>query len=143
MKETERPKSRSPEKKRTQCAAEKPNKRTVCAAEKANRAVLARKAAEYRNTKRAANAALAKVAPTLASLGHLVGAPLCTQVPKFALSTATKALKAMQQIGQHARDALLSYTLGPMASLKEESTAALRRGERGGATALSFVEGCT
>ena len=128
-KDTERPKSRSPEKKRTQRAAEKANKRTVCAAEKANRAVLARKAAEYRSTKRAASAALAKVAPTLASLGQLVGDPLCTHVPKFVMSTATKALKAMQQIDQQARDALLSDTPGPMASLKEESTAALRGGK--------------
>jgi len=32
----------------------------------------------------------------------------------------------MQQIDQHAKDAVLSDTPGPMASLKDETTAALR-----------------
>jgi hypothetical protein len=62
-----------PKKKRTQCAEEKTNERRVCAAAKAIKVALTRKAAEYRITKRAASAALAKVAPTLASLGQLVG----------------------------------------------------------------------
>ena len=119
-----------PKKKRTQCAEEKPNERRVCAAAKAIKVALTRKAAEYRITKRAASVALAKVAPTLASLGQLVGGPLCMQhVPKFVFNAAMKALRAMQHIDQRARDALLPDNPAPLPLLKEESATALRVGK--------------
>jgi hypothetical protein len=102
----------------------------VCAAAKAIKVALTRKAAEYRITKRAASAALSKVAPTVASLGQLVGDPLCMHhVPKFVFSAAMKALKAMQHIDQRARDALLSDNPAPLPLLKEESATALRVGK--------------